>query len=525
MTTEDPSDTQKALDNVFAEHGVHVRPLRTALALLGAGWLTVDELVRRSALPLRTAQGLLAALETELEHQGSHIRLRADTSVRYRSADDDPTSDPAEDVRSTHPELLARIAQWIAEVPSPLAALDHVQATAETVLRRAVWLDRHYDLDAARLVLLGDHDLTSLAVHALRPHARITVVDIDDRVLAYLDHLTNRSIHLVHADLRLDLPPSVHGAADLVFSDPPYTAEGVTTFAARARAALADPTKGRVLLAYGYSTRHPALGHAVQAGLLGVGLTFEAIIPDFHSYRGAQAIGSAADLYVCQPTARPATAASAPNHGGIYTHGPDASEATRTPAHTLAAFAELASADGELVHRSANWHRPHTTLARATIAIDLATDPGPGLARVLLATNAARVAVLVPNAHPDLADAKAQAELSDLLRARYRLRLLRSTPDNTHAVVIANAFTPAELTPSLRGVHAVATKAHGKVGNTCREALILAADGALTKNAARQRVHAWAADIAGERLIDLPRHRIAELFTDLEHSVPGPLKA
>ena len=55
---------------------------------------------------------------------------------------------------------------------------------------------------------------------------------------------------------------------------------------------------GRVLLAYGFSDRTPALGLKVQQELQRLGLVFEAILPAFHRFDGAQAIGSAADL--CQ---------------------------------------------------------------------------------------------------------------------------------------------------------------------------------------------------------------------------------
>ena len=55
----------------------------------------------------------------------------------------------------------------LARVPEPLADLDHVPATAATVLERVRYLHEHYELERCRVLLLGDHDATSLAFGVL----------------------------------------------------------------------------------------------------------------------------------------------------------------------------------------------------------------------------------------------------------------------------------------------------------------------------------------------------------------------
>jgi hypothetical protein len=307
----------KALDDVLAAHGVGVRPLYRVIDLLRTGDHDLGELVRLSTAPRRSVEAVLAALGDDLDRSGDRLRIAPGVAASYLQYNAPRFADPLDEAVATH-ELLPKVAEWVAEVPSPLAALDHVQATPETVLRRALWLDAQYDLASARLLFLGDHDLTSLAVRAVCPSASLTVADLDERVLAYLDDRGGHEIRTVHADLRVGLPPSLGGAFDLVFSDPPYTPEGMGLFAARGVQALREPSEGRLLLAYGYSPRHPALGAQVQRSLATLGLTFEAILPGFNRYFGAQAIGSAADLYVCQPTAK---AKKMRSGKAIYTHG------------------------------------------------------------------------------------------------------------------------------------------------------------------------------------------------------------
>jgi len=466
-----------ALDDVLAAHGVGVRPLHQVIALLRAGRHDLGELIRLSAAPRRSVEDVLAALGDDLERSGDSFRIAPDAAASYDRFALPRYQDPLDAAVAEHP-LLPEIAEWVAEVPPPLAALDHVQATPETVLRRALWLDARYDLASSHLLFLGDHDLTSLAVRAIAPTAELTVVDLDERVLSYLDERGRRTVRTAHADLRVGLPPFAVGRADLVFSDPPYTPEGMGLFAARGVQALREPSEGRLLLAYGYSPRHPALGAQVQRSLATLGLTFEAILPDFNRYLGAQAIGSAADLYVCQPTAK---AKKIRGSKAIYTHGPQSVEATGTKPALLDKLHEVAAAGGlALESRPVDWSASGPE--GDAVAMDLSADPGPWLLRALLGTNARRLALLVPNAHPDLANADAQAALKELIGAKYTLRFLRSTPDNRHAIVVADAVADPDE---------ILTRAHARLANVSLDV---------------------PPDLADLRLIDVPRHRLKEIL-------------
>ena len=72
-----------------------------------------------------------------------------------------------------------------------------------------------------------------LAVVAINPRVAVTVVDVDDSLLEYIDGQGQPSIRCLWADLRFGLPAGAHEWGDLVFTDPPYTPEGVRLFLAR----------------------------------------------------------------------------------------------------------------------------------------------------------------------------------------------------------------------------------------------------------------------------------------------------
>src|SRR5262249_22826534 len=135
----------------------------------------------------------------------------------------------------------------------------------------------------------------------------------------------------------------------------------------------------------------------------------------------------------------------------------------------------------------------------------------------LLATNTSRLSVLVPNAHPDLATAAAQAELTRLVAPKYRLRLRRSYPETRYALVEATALAER----SAAGL--VLERAHGKLANSWREGLIRSA-GPLTKNEARAVISATAGrpELLDTAPIALPRHQLAGLLEEIERSARRP---
>jgi hypothetical protein len=447
---------------------------------------------------------------------------------------------PYDQLLAGHDDLVDRMAELIAGAPAARRGLDHVSATARTAALRALWLDAAFELDGATVLCVGDHDLTSLALHGVNPRARVVVVDVDDGVLGHVEDRSGGAVRCVWADLRFGLPGTLHAAADLVVTDPPYTPEGVRLFLTRGLQGLRPHDQTRLVMAYGFGEQ-PALGVKVQQAVSGLDLAYEAILPGFNRYDGAQALGSSSDLHVLRPTARSARVAASAKSTvelGIYTHGGQSLEGGADAGLGELAAPLLAAARGpgglELTAVAGpGWSgregaaviplgellagdEPPPALRRAqagpaALAIDLRADPGGWLPRVLLAVGATRVAILVPNAHPDLVDERAQRALAALVGAKYRLRLRRSTPGPRLAIVEADRADAAD--PGELAVRGVLDRAHGKVANTWRESLIAATGATMSRNEARERIRTHdTAAVLESRLITLPRHRLAALL-------------
>jgi hypothetical protein len=313
-------------------------------------------------------------------------------------------------------------------------------------------------------------------------------------------------------------------------------------------------------MAYGYSEHHPALGLAVQQAVTGLHLAYQAILPAFNRYDGAQAVGSASDLYVLRPTARAFRALDSGGERGragerrdrgrsgshapvrIYTHGAQALEGGDGLLPDDVADAVRAAAAGPAglpVHLvGPGWPsgdaaplaelfgaEPAADLTRGSgaLALDLTGDPGGWLPRSLLAAGASRLAILVPNNHPDLASEAAQRALASLVSPRYRLRLRRSAPGPKLAIVEADRVDAEGLATGPRAVRDVLDRAHGKLGNTWREALVRASAATgepLTKNDARTRAQEATGrpDALAEQLLTLPRHVVSAVLAEVSVS-------
>lgn len=318
---------------LIAQHAPEAVRLHSVLRLiLTGGRHPLARLVSRSGLSRQLLLGMLRSMGPDVGWDGDTVWFAGDPSEYESLIAAEPTRSSYVD--DSFPTILVeRMREVLALVPSPIRSLDHVPATAATVLRRAQYLADEFDLHQTRLLFIGDHDCTSLAfgVLGLTPRS-ITVVDIDERLLAFLTgrpEAASGSLTPLFADLRLGLPEAAKAAHDLVFTDPPYTAEGVGLFAARAVEGLAEPSKGRILLAYGFSESTPGLGLKVQRTLADLDLLFEAVYPDFNHYHGAQAIGSCADLYRLRPTKRTdriAIRTVARYSKTLYTHGSQSEE-------------------------------------------------------------------------------------------------------------------------------------------------------------------------------------------------------
>ena len=557
-----------AASRLVHEHGVNAPRPRRVLALLADGrWWSADDLVQATGVAYTLVSSLLKELgeagELVTGDEGRRGRVRLVRPDDYAGAASDALADPVAHLLPRYARALAELASAVEEGPASDLDLDHVTATAETALRRALFLATRFDLHDRVLLCVGDHDLTSIALTLVCPGARAEVVDIDERVLAHIDAVAARldlGVRTHTADLRLGLPSTVRGVADVVFTDPPYTADGVELFVRRGVEGMADPRRGRVLVAYGASETTPKLAATTQSRLARMDLLFEAVWPDFNRYHGAESIGAASDLYVLRPLARTLPPPSG-DAARVYSQGVNAKEARGgLDAERARAVldrvredlggegggdggsAAVAGAEPTLV---GEWPAEVSESGRVRLSTWM-DAPAPGgrcavlnltggwerlAARAALASATDTVYALVPSSAACVRDAAGQRGLRALVEPRFRVRFLRGFgADDLTAVRLtrsplsrddaapadpgaADASGGMEAAVDLLLVH-VQERAHGTLTATLRAGLteVSAWRGRpVNKRTARQAVSTAPRWLSGHTLLDLPEHRFAEL--------------
>lgn len=208
--------------------------------------------------------------------------------------------------------------------PTPERKYDQFTATMETTARRASLLDQNEDIAGKRLLLLGDDDFTSVALSIFRTASNVTVLDIDDRILDNIGRVAreeNLKIDLENYDARKALPDRYKQQFDVIFTDPPYTPEGIKLFVSRAIQAL-DPQNqsARIYLCYGNSDRAKERFLPIYELLTSSGLMVRWTFDKFNRYGGAESIGSASSLFVLDTTSKTQALVTNNYDKSIYTN-------------------------------------------------------------------------------------------------------------------------------------------------------------------------------------------------------------
>jgi N4-bis(aminopropyl)spermidine synthase len=558
-----------AIRELKVSFGIDARRIDAVGCLLTDGeFRSVAELVALTGTSRRTVEAVLSAVEQHLDSSGGRVRIGAPHAPAYAAelgcSASAAVRDPWDELARRDPAALAEAAALVGQAPAPQRDLDQVPAIPETVLKRGHYLLRSFDLRGAHVLCVGDHDLTSLGLFLAggAPGLRVSVADVDERLLEYIGTEAGRrgfDVRCYFADLRIGLPASLHASAQLAVTDPPYTPDGVRLFVIRGLQGIGDQRNGRVLLAYGFGEQ-PALGLAVQEALAPLHLAYEAVLPGFNRYAGAQAIGGTAALYQFRPTRRSGSAAQASAASlrpELYTQGAQAVEAAPGTLSSAAAARILdlaavpergallvgdgwpAEAGSERLPLSRLMTAPLRDAAQGRDSVVVNLYPGFGslVLRALLAANARRVALVCRNDVPELRDAAGQRELAGLIAPGYRIsRLLRSTPEPGMALLLAER-APERGQADAGFVQAagrwqadagsvaayVYRRPHGKIGNAWREGLIaLPSPGgdALTKRTARHIIDAVSPGpgILECSLLDLPRYLFPELLERIARS-------
>ena len=221
-------------------------------------------------------------------------------------------------------ELLERVREIWAGRPDVDVTLDQSHATPETALQRAVYLFEHDALEGRDLLVLGDDDLTSIAVCLLAQELEcrlgsITVLELDERLVEFISENAGAMgpVEAVRHDLRAPLPGDLLSRFDAFFTDPPYTLAGLELFVSRGVSALRPEPGKQGFICFGH--RDPRESAQAVRLVVDMGLGPAEVLPAFNRYEGAQVLAGISQMIRTVSTGELCPAVIGEHQGPLYT--------------------------------------------------------------------------------------------------------------------------------------------------------------------------------------------------------------
>ncbi len=279
--------------------------------LLRFGPIENNELIRRVGVSRNALNQVKKNLSAYLDPSSRETSLRKEI-IREVSELYDSNFLPEEEFLATltksegYKKSFNLISRYKNRIPVAKRSFDQFTATVETTAKRVALLTFFGDVEDKRMIFLGDDDFTSVATAFIKLAQEITVIDIDERILDIIGAISdelNLGIKRVKHDLRKPIPNDLKGKFDTVFTDPPYTPEGISLFVSRAAETLdRNNQTARIYVCYGNSDRAKERFLPIQDILTDSGLMLRWVFDKFNRYKGAESIGSASSLYIAEIT-------------------------------------------------------------------------------------------------------------------------------------------------------------------------------------------------------------------------------
>ncbi|MCD6088923.1 bis-aminopropyl spermidine synthase family protein [Candidatus Bathyarchaeota archaeon] len=223
-------------------------------------------------------------------------------------------------IKDEFQEVLKKMKKYADLRPKPYTWLDQAFCTPETSVLRALFMLEEGDVEGREIIFLGDDDLTSIATGLLKVSKKITVIDVDERLLELINKISEHegiSIECIHHDLRNPLPKKLIDRFDVTFTDPPYTITGMKLFVSRGIDALKKKKCASIYLSFAHKPPEDMLN--LQVAISEMGLFIREMIPKFNRYEGAEIFANTTFLAKLETTEKTRPSIHGRFDGKIYT--------------------------------------------------------------------------------------------------------------------------------------------------------------------------------------------------------------
>lgn len=284
--------------------------------------ISTKELARNTLLPVP----LVAAIKKEyikkglvIQDRGARLTIKGrhfiEEILGFKKINNDLYKKLLMEPWKEHREIIEikeKLQNFFDNRPQVDVALDQSKSSIDTSLKRAILSLKDHSLIGKRILCLGDDDLVSISLGFLlkklfnniaNDHTRITVMDIDKRILDYINDIAIKEslpIKCECVDFKIPLVDKFKNQFDCLFTDPPYTLEGMNLFLSRGIEALRDDSGLSIYFSYAHKSPDSQLG--MQKCFLNMGLIVSEVMARFNTYEGASIIGNIGQMIVLKTT-------------------------------------------------------------------------------------------------------------------------------------------------------------------------------------------------------------------------------
>ncbi|MFF2908933.1 bis-aminopropyl spermidine synthase family protein [Paenibacillus sp. NPDC057934] len=283
--------------------------------------ISTKELAKRSLLPLPLVSAIKKEfIKLDVLMQGKGVSCTAkgkdfvENVMGYKGLEYDLYSRlldnkwEQEDLKNMQDELQ----QIFEERPQVDVTIDQSKSTVETSIKRAIYCLSHSTLIGKKIMCIGDDDFISVALGFLLKKifprkklftTQICVVDIDERIVNYINEVAIKyelPIECHQIDLRNPLPSKLADNFDCVFTDPPYTLNGLCLFLNRGIQSLKQKKNLPIFLSFMHKSPDELLD--MQRKFNEFGIVIKSINTRFNEYIGAGIIGNTSQLMTLETT-------------------------------------------------------------------------------------------------------------------------------------------------------------------------------------------------------------------------------
>ncbi len=138
-------------------------------------------------------------------------------------------------------EILEKFKEIVKERPQPIAEYIQGYMNEEDVIRRIIFMHSYNDLKNRKIIIIGDDDLLSIALALTKLPKRIVVLDIDKRLVKFLEEINkkyNFSIEIFEYNIKEPFPKKLKNKFDVFSCEPLETYSGLRLFVGRGINAL-----------------------------------------------------------------------------------------------------------------------------------------------------------------------------------------------------------------------------------------------------------------------------------------------